>query len=297
MHSSKRTVLLYGRTRSGKTTQIGQLAEYVFKTSGKRTRLYTTDRGGFDSIRPYCDLGIIDVVEQGDTDPWIFLNKAVRGFVRDGKKWVPGLSDEIGLWAFESLTSHSDNLMNSLALKAAEGLNVGGAANVNFNVSGDNETLKVGGNNMGHYNVVQSRITAEVWESQRLPGLFVLWTASVAKDDDPNASGKVLGPAVCGKALTTEVPRWFGFSFRIDCLPAQMGKGERHILYLGNNVDAGAGNAVGLGNTRTPLDAPDLPQSIEPASLVKAIQLIDDANTKALDIVKKRLGDSALCKS
>jgi hypothetical protein len=69
-----------------------------------------------------------------------------------------------------------------------------------------------------------------------------------------------------------------------------MGKAERHILYLGNNMDQGAGNAVGLGNTRTPLDAPALPSSIEPASLVKALELIDNAAAAAEAIVKKRLG-------
>lgn len=287
----KRTVLLYGRTRSGKTTQIGELAEYVFKTTGKRTRLYTTDRGGYDPIRPYIDLGVIEVVEQGDSDPWVFLNKIVRGFIRDERgKWVAGKNDDIGLWAFESLTAHSDNLMNSLALKAADGLNVGGTANVNFNVSGDGETMKIGGNNMSHYNVVQTRITEEVWQSQKLQGQFVLWTASAAKDDDPNASGKVLGPAVCGKALTTEVPRWFHLTFRMDALPAAAGQQERHVLYLGNHVDAGAGNAVGLGNTRTPLDAPVIKESkIEPASIVKALTLIDGGYNEAVQKIKQRL--------
>jgi hypothetical protein len=146
---------------------------------------------------------------------------------------------------------------------------------------------------MAHYMIGQSRITEEVWESQKLPASsFVLWTASVSKDEDATSSGKVLGPQVCGKALTSEVPRWFQLTFRIDALPAQNGKPERHILYLGNSIDINSGNAVGLGNTRTPLGAPDLPPTIEPASLVKAIQLIDTASTTALDAMKKRLSTS-----
>lgn len=293
MNPKKRSVLLYGRTRSGKTTQIGQLAEKVFLLTGLRTRLYTTDRGGFGPIQPYIDLGIIEVIPQLDTDPWIFLNKAVRGFVRDSAgKWVPGAPENLGVVAFESMTSHADNLMNDLAKKAAMGVNIGGAANISFTVSGDGESAKVGGANQAHYQVVQGRITEEVWESQKLPvGSYVMWTASVSKDDDTTASGKVLGPQVVGKALTSEVPRWFNLTFRIDALPAQNGKPERHILYLGNHMDVNAGNAVGLGNTRIPLDAPALAaHTIEPASISKALDLIDGGYDVALETIRKRLG-------
>jgi len=288
--SRKRTILLYGRTRSGKSTQLGALAEHVKTTEGKITRLYTADRGGVGPIQPYIDLGIIEVVGQADTDPWIFLNQAVRGNIRDSNgKWIAGTSDKVGMYAFESMTAFADALMADMALKAAKNVNIGGGANVNFDVSGDGVSLKVSGNNMAHYGVAQSRITEEVWQSQKLDATYILWTASVSKDDDREGAGKVLGPMVCGKAMTTEVPRWFNLSFRIDCIPAPAGGKERHVLYLGNTVDTGAGNAVGLGNTRTPIDGPVLPTSIEPASIVEAIKLIDGGYNVALDKIKARL--------
>lgn len=287
-----RTILLYGRTRAGKSTQIGELAEHVHKTTGKITRLYSADRGGFDPILPHMELGIIQVVSKAETDPWIFLNKAVRGYVRQSGKWVLDAKDNerIGLWAFESMTAFSDDLMASMARKAGENVNIGGGANISFTVSGDGESLKVSGSNMAHYGVCQTRITEEVWESQKLPGEYVLWTASASKDEDREGGGKVIGPAVAGKALTAEVPRWFNLTFRIDCVPAQQGKGEKHILYLGNSIDMGAGNAVSLGNTRTALDAPELPTTIEPASIVKALGLIDGGYKVALEKVRARLG-------
>ena len=290
--ANKRTILLYGRTRAGKSTLIGELAEHVKKTEGKNTRLYTADRGGIGPIRPYVDLGIIEVVAQGETDPWIFLNRAVKGYVRDpAGKWIPGKNDNVGMFAFESMTAFADALMASMAKKAGENVNIGGGANVSFAVSGDGENLKISGSNITHYGVAQSRITEEVWESQKLNASYILWTASVSKDEDQAASGKVLGPAVAGKALTAEVPRWFELTFRVDALPAQQGKPERHLLYLGNHMDAGAGNAVGLGNTRTPLDAPPMKETIiEPASLVKALALIDGGYDVAVEAIKKRLG-------
>ena len=289
----KRTILLYGRTRSGKSTQIGQLAESVYKSTKKITRLYAADRGGFDPIRPYIELGVIEVVELGDSDPWIFLNKAVRGMVRDASgKWVPGKNDNIGMFAFESMTAFADELMASMARKASENVNIGGGANISFVISGDNETLKVSGSNMAHYGVCQSRIKEEVWQSQKLNADYILWTASASKDEDQDAAGKVLGPAVVGKAMTAEVPRWFGLTFRLDCIAAQQGKPERHILYLGNSVDTTAGNAVSLGNTRVPLDSTPLASSLEPASIVKALQMIDEASVQAVDTIKKRLASN-----
>lgn len=289
--SKKRTILMYARSRSGKTTLLGELAEYVYKTTGKKTRIYTADKGGIDPILPYINLGIIEVIEQGDTPIFIFLNKAVRGQVRDKDgKWIPGDLSNIGLVAFESMTAFADGMMSYCIQKASEGVSIGGGGNVTFNVAGDGESMKVGGSNMAMYGIVQSRITDEVWESQKLPTDFIVWTASASKDEDQNAGGKVIGPSVIGKALTSEVPRWFNLCFRLDAIPAQQGKPERHILYLGNSVDLQAGNATGLGNTRTALDSTPLPASIEPASLVKAIEMIDKTYGQAEDTIKKRLG-------
>lgn len=288
---NKRTILIYGRTRSGKSTQIGALSEHVMKTTGKKTRLYTSDKGGYEPIIPYVKLGLIDVVEQAESDPWIFLNKAVRGFVRNVEgKWILPDNSGVGMFVFESMTAFADALMTDLANKSAAGINIGGSGNVSFSVSGDGESLKVGGSNMAHYQIVQARITDEIWQSQRLDAPYICWSASVSKDEDTTASGKVLGPAVVGKALTHEVPRWFNLTFRIDCLPAQGGKPERHVLYLGNGVDMAAGNAVGLGNTRTPLDSKPLPPSLEPANIVQAITMIDAAQVEALETIRKRLG-------
>lgn len=289
------TVLVYGRSGSGKTTQIGTLAEHVYKTYGKKTRLATSDKGGLDPIQPHIDVGIIEPVEINDSDPWVFLNKVVRGYIRDANgKWTLDTkrNESIGLWAFESMRSIGELLMSDMAKKAAVGTNIGGGANISFAVQGDGETLKISGSNMAHYGVAQTRITDEVWESQKLPGNYVLWTSSVSKDADEVSGSKVLGPDVVGKALTTEVPRWFHYSMRMDTIPANAGKPERHVLYLGTHVDMQAGNAAALGNTRRPLDAPPLSSTtVDPADLVKALKLLqDDARKAAADKIRQRLG-------
>lgn len=290
----QKTILLYGDSGDGKTALVGEMAEFVQRTDKKRTRLASADRGGLETIRPYVDLGIIEVVELGDSDPWIWLNKVVRGYVKgpDGKWTLDAARNaEIGLWAFEGMTSVADALMQSLAQKAAAGTNIGGGGNVNFSISADGENVKVGGNNQAHYGVVQTRIVEEVWQSQRLNG-WALWTAAVKRDEDPNAAGKVLGPAIVGKALTAEVPRWFVYTFRVAAIPGQAGAPERHILHLGDHSDITAGNAKGLGNTRVPMDTPkgSVPATIEPASIVKAIELINKSYDPAVAAIKARLG-------
>ncbi len=284
------TILLYGRTNSGKTAQIGVLAEWIFKTLGKKTRLYTADRGGTKTIQPYIKLGIIEPIEIGSTDPWLFLNKAVKGFIRDAAgKWVPGDLKDIGLVAFESFRSLAEELLMWQAEKAGEGINIGGGSNVSFNVSNEGETLKIGGGNVTHYKVSQDRMTAEIWRSQKLPVPYILWTTSVSKDEGLLNSGKVLGPDVIGKALTEEVPRWFSFTMRMDVLPAANGKAERHLLYLGTTTDVSAGNATALGNIRQPLDAPALKEIIiEPADIVKALAAIEGGHDPAVEAIRLR---------
>src|SRR3990167_5589019 len=285
------TILLYGRTNAGKSTQIGRLAEHVFATTKKKTRLYTADKGGVDPIKPYIDLGIIECVDIQGTDPFIFLNKAARGQVRKDGKWVEGKSDDVGFYAFESLRGIAEALMLNMAQKSAQGVNIGGGSNISFPVSGDDTTLKVSGSNMAHFGVAQARMTEEVLESQKLPAQYILWTSSVSKDDDTTAGGKVLGPDVIGKALTAEVPRWFNYTFRLDVIPAQNSQPERHLLYMGTHVDVGAGNAAGMGNIRRPLDAPalDLKNNvIEPADLVKALTMLQGGQESATSAIKKR---------
>ena len=289
------TILLYGRTGSGKSTQIGVLAEHVFKTTGKKTRLYTADKGGADSITPYVTLGVIEPVEIGESSPWIFLNKACKGFTRDDKgKWVldQAKNDTIGFYAFESISGIGELIKLDMEQKAATGTNIGGGGNISFLVSGDGESLKIGGSNMAMYGVAQSRLKEEIWSSQKLNAEYVMWTTGVSKDDDGVSAGKIIGPDAIGKALTGELPKWFNYTMRQDVLPAQGGKPQRHIIYLGSHMDVNAGNAASLGNIRRPLDAPPLAQmTVEPADIVKALQLVRDESQKvAVEVIRKRLG-------
>lgn len=285
-----KTILLYGRSGAGKSTQIGELSEYVYTKLGKTTRLYTADRGGVDTIQAHINEGLIQVVDIGESNPFVFLNKVARGFVKDAQgKWVPGDLSKVGLVAFESITSICDLLMANMAQQAAAGVNIGGSGGVTFTATGDGEAVKVGSTNMAMFGVAQNTIMWDIWQSQKLPVDYVLWTASVSKDEDTNAGGKVLGPAAAGKALTPEIPRSFQRSFRIDVVPGQGTAAPQHILYMGISTDLNAGNATALGNSRVPLGS-DVPSKITPASLTKALELIEKAEQESTNKLRQRIG-------
>lgn len=284
--------LLYGDSGDGKTALLGEIAEHVFATTGKKTRIVTCDDGGTLTIQPYIDLGVVETVEMVG-DPWVWLHHVVRGHSPDqtGSKtvWRP-LTDDIGFIGFESMTSVSDYLMLDLAAKAAKGLNIGGGGAYKFSVGQGTEALEIGANNISHYGVVQNRILEEVRASQTLP-VPIGWTAAVRRASDNESNSPVLGPQIAGKAATADIPRRFKYTFRVAAIPPATAKErERHVLYLGDHIDRTAANAKGLGNSRNPLAATPLPREIEPASLVEALRLIKAGQEEARGLIESRLG-------
>lgn len=290
------TILLYARTGAGKTTQIGRLAEEINITTGKKTRLYTADRGGLDTIQPYVNLGIIEVEPLGDSDPWIWLNKAVRGYVRQGGKWTldKARNAQTGMMAFESTHAIAKLLKLDMERKAGLGINIGGDTNTSFDVAdGSGEKLKIGTTKgFQKFSIPQSRLWEEIMESHRLDTDYVLWTAGLNKgDDDVNAAAKVIGPDIIGNALTPSLPMDFHYTFRMDVIPGKGAEAPRHVLYLGTHQDINAGNATALGNIRRPLDAAPLQKYIlEPADLPQALKLVrNDAQEEATKKIKARI--------
>jgi hypothetical protein len=286
----KTTILLYGRSNSGKTPQIGVLSEYVEQVTGGITRLYSVDKGSMDTIKPHIKCGLIEPIEMGASDPFMFLNKAAKGAVRDAAgKWVPSDLKGVGCVAFEGIRSFAEELLMWLADKAGDGVNIGGGSNVQFKVMDGGETLNVGGSNQSHYKVVQDRMTKELWNSLKLNVPYIIWTTSVSKDESNISAGKIVGPDVIGKALTEEVVRWFGRVYRMDFIPAKGTEPEKHILYLGSSIDQAAGGATALGNLRMPLDAPKLSKAfIEPANIVEALKLGEGGVDSATLALEKR---------
>lgn len=284
------TILLFGPTGSGKTAQIGELAEAYFRQVRGRTRLYSADRGGWETIKPYVDLGVIEAIPMFG-EPWVWIDHAVKGDKLENGKWVPGLDKDIAMYAFEGMTSMADAVMSWMAEAAGRGINIGGGGSFSFKVKDEESktSLSIGSNNMAHYSVAQQQVYEKSTQSQYLPGT-VLWTAGDRRGED-DANGGVIGPQIAGKALTGEAPRWFKYTWRlgVEVLPGQAAK---HVLYTDRHMEMQGKMAQGIANSRVPLSGSsiEIPDKIEPASLVRILELLNSRQDSARDEIAARLG-------
>lgn len=273
----KRTLSLFGETGSGKTTLIGELAKHQFKSDHTKTLLHAADRGGFESLLPLIKLGVIDVnLYDPSTDPWLWVNAAASTPPPDG----------VGLVAFDSGTSISEAILSYIS---KSDLKVGAQATQKFTVTQKGgKPLVVGANNMNHYGIVQTFMLDQIWKSTWLAqaGPDILWTFSAdGAEDDLN--NQVAGPKLAGHALTHAIPKWFNYCFRTASIPVSESV-PRHVLYMQEHTENGR---MGFGNARYPLDAQtSLPLTIEPASLVAALGLIEKGQEEAETNLREELG-------
>lgn len=288
--SNNLTILLFGPTGSGKTAQIGELAEYYFSKERKRTRLYSADRGGWETIKPYVELGVIEAIPMFG-DPWVWIDNVVKGNKYVNGKWVPGIDPDIAMYAFEGMTSMADAVMSWMAEASGRGVNIGGGGSFSFKVKDEDSksTLSIGSNNMAHYSVAQQQVFEKSSQSQYLPGT-VLWTAGDRRGED-DANGGVIGPQIAGKALTGEAPRWFKYTWRlgVEVVP---GSPASHVLYTDRHMEMNGKMAQGIANSRVPLSGSsvEIPDKLVPASLVQILTLLESRQKSATEDIRARLG-------
>lgn len=274
-----KTIALYGDTGTGKTTQIGEYAKELFRTERKKTLLISADLGGHDSIRSLIRLGIIKVVSPTEGgDPWLWVNNATSG---------AELDSDVKLIAFDSATSIAESILNIITKTPGK---VGQQSTQRFTVGSGSGSLTVGANNESHYGLVQSFMLDQIWRSTWLSSKSydVLWSFGLDRSERVDAS-LVVGPKLAGHALTSQIPKWFNFTFRLVSVPV-LGAPARHILYLQEQPDLN-GAGVSFGNPRYPIGATtELPAIIEPASLVEALRLIEAGQEEAYLRDKEELG-------
>lgn len=304
MSKCRESFLFIGDTGVGKTATLGELAEEAFRRTGKKTRLYCADGGGWGTVDAHVAEGLIEPIMLTDyAYPWAWFDYAVRGALPLDRsdpltKWeiFPKENAAVGLFAYEGLTGCGDALMRDLARQSAEGKKIGGDAPINFEgrpASAGIPAMKIGGNNMAHYNIVQRRLADGVETSQHLGEgeWYLAWSALLLRTTDDVTKMPILGPQLVGKALTTECPRWFGNTFRVAAYPTKEGKMVRR-LYLDEHLDPESGVmclAKNRGNKEFPL-----PNFIEPPSMQEALRLIEESQLKGRSALKARMSPVTL---
>lgn len=244
------------------------------RTRGKKTILHTSDRGGYDSIRPLERAGILTVDECGENaDPWMWIDDAVQG-----KK----LTDEIGLAIFDSGTSMSDMLLHACSHSSFQ---IGQQRTQSFTVSrADKTNLTVAINNEAHYGVVQGFMLDAIKKSTWLTtkGVDVLWTFALLRGETQDRT-PILGPKLAGKALTPFLPKEFQLTFRL-AVETVAGGNPEHILYTTAHPEL-AGMGMAFGNIRCPLGVDPPPAIIRPASIVRALEEIERVQREADELI------------
>lgn len=292
------SILLTGLTGSGKTTQIGQFASRYRQETGKLTRLYTGDFGGLESIAGIVAAGTIDVVAHSDTpdmDPFLWAERAVRGMVVKDGKWVNGIDPKVGAYAFDSATQFGQRMGEAIKQSHADPKAVGiGTKAFVYDIGTGEDVLHIANLDKSHYGTVQSRLESLMKLSQNLPG-HLLWTAGMRRlDQDGDTKSPIVGPDLFGKALITQAPSWFKYTFPLIKV-SQMGLPTKHVMYLVSQQDPNFGGAMVLANARIPLggrETAPVPQVLDPADIVEALKLLAarQVAAKAEEMGKVKVG-------
>jgi hypothetical protein len=220
--------LVYGESGSGKTTWALQLAQYFWLKHHKRTRWYLGDGGG-ETIRQlsasYEGEKFIEIWEYPLwKNPFETTHKMVQGgwpldpLDPTSKVIVPSdmdrLEREYGLFVYEGLTVMSDYMMGDIEGGLAQRMAKGENLNKDDSFRIKDGELALGGNARTHYGLVQRRVPQLLRDNARLRG-FKLWTAHEQKSEDDVTREIVIGPDVCGKALTAKIMASFGHTVHL----------------------------------------------------------------------------------
>lgn len=290
--------LIYAATKHRKTTMLAELAEYVYETTGKKTRIVTADLGGFAPLEAHINAGIIEVwpIDTNSDSLIETLGFAAQGYWPDFDKKVlkkpadNGL-EKVGGYGFEGITSFSDAIYDYFKRK---GIRLSQDAMFTYK---DGATEFRGGS-PSHIYEAQNRTVDLIQKSTRIPGLKkVVWTALEARGKDEMGMPQY-GPQAIGKALSGKLGPMFGNFLHIEQVVKEAGVDPttkqvkletKPVMYLRPHADAATKIPFHAGTRVTPLLAAQLPEYLDPPSLKKLYYLLDELNTKSSSVLMERL--------
>lgn len=237
LRNAPKAGLIYGQSDTGKTSQIGFMAKYIWKKYHKKTRLISADGGGWAPLQSYIDLGVIEpyslLGSQHPGEEIKFLLEGFWPFDASGKQVLLGSPasapktdtwDKIGAYGIEGLYSIATLLMQHHSSNQSLEQMAGGAMTKNQQVSkivdGKDSWTQPG---IAFYSYALQKMGKHVFQSSALPVHKVLWTSLLdcfeKKDNTPEHNiieAGPYGPAMVGKAGIKVIPQWFGDLIHVD---------------------------------------------------------------------------------
>lgn len=228
--------LLYGATKTRKTSNIGIAALYCWEKYGLRTRLATADTGGFEPIQSLVDEGIIEqpLVLVGRQFPIETVDMLCQGYwpaeVNDPKSPMVAVKDwsGVGLVAIEGLTS-----IGSMIMRHWQSTRQRLSQDPNYVYTDGAHSYS--GSNQSYYGEVQTRIYDFVVKSSTLPVRKVIWTALEARGEDRDKT-PVYGPAIEGKKSIGKAGQWFGNMLHFEMIQREVAKDAQGQIKLTSDV-------------------------------------------------------------
>lgn len=226
-------ICVYGGTGSFKTAQLHFLAKYTYERWGKFTRLASCDGGGWKPLDPDIEAGLIEAWSVSAIEnPRSIMRKLSQGYwpevvTLNGQHKIvlrpstPETWKRIGCIAHEGLTSTANVIMrdalNKQMVVAGDQRGERGAISfdekVNVIDSSGREAVSVEKYSFatqGNYNDAQRAVYDFTTNYRSLPCPLVYFTALEARGEEEDTKKTIIGPAVIGKAMTSQVGTWVG---------------------------------------------------------------------------------------
>lgn len=224
-----KSIAWYGESGSFKSTQLIFIAKYIYKKTGKKTRVVLTDSSAGDMLKPCEQAGIMDVWRISALEnPLTVMRLLAQGRwpvakVKDGKTILEMVAPtqetwkEIGAICLDSMTTFCDLAMADLlgkGQKIAEDV----VSQFSESVMGENgiqQTIRFGAAARAHYNFIQNQVYNIINSASSLPIELFGMTLLEAKAEEQDRS-TIYGPAIIGKAATPKFPAWVGALLHFD---------------------------------------------------------------------------------
>lgn len=249
MTSRLETVMIYGKSGIGKSSQLYHLVKYYHKKFPKKVfRLVTAELG--NNIAPFEDSGMIDegIVElcdvSGAKQAFAVVKRLGNGqWPKEGVQQIESSGDmvdtpaekwnNIGGYLIESMKSIGDLWKNHISdqVEYKEYGNDKGWQGVGFKPAyvHEEDGMFITGLQPGHFGIVQKEVHKLHRNLSSLPikGGILAYTSLEARGYEDMESRKltdvnwvptypIYGPAMVGSAATSSIPSWFKHTIHMD---------------------------------------------------------------------------------
>lgn len=218
---ARNSVLVYGDSSLGKSSNLGEISDWAFTRYGGITRLITSD-SGYAPMWNQIQRGVIEVWNIASSPNYAaVLQMASEGY------WPEKINPETFVGDLRTLRKPTEEEWKSISGVSMEGLTKNAdclTQHILKHGHAVGEPLQGGfielGRKMHHssrgtYGFVQQQVLTSATTLCSLPVPLIVMTAHESKGED-FMKKTVFGPAVSGKALTDKMTSCFQMSFHVE---------------------------------------------------------------------------------